>query len=222
MNDIEIKIDNDLDRAFRAAEGHVLLGGVRAVREATRGLEKDLEAVTRSAVRGRLWRAWQSETFPERDVPARTPQGVVFVKGRSRTVGAIDYWSKPGVNRAKGGGYLAIPTKNAGVLNRERNLTPGEWERKNGVRLRYVYRGGGKPALLVADNVFVGRSGSGVRAATPGRAGGNYAGVSRRTKVIFILIAQQRHANTFNIKPLIERAERNLVRELSAIGDFGR
>ena len=193
--------------------GRVLEAGVVSVRTVTRGLEKDLEAATRVAAGGKLWRAWQSVTYPKHG-GAYEPSGSVFLKGRTRTRGAISYWSTPGTNRKSSGEYLAIPTKNAGVMHRQRHLPPGEWERKHGVRLEYIYRGSGKPALLVAD--VLGRttkSGSrrfvGATAGRRKRAGGQ----SVRKKIIFVLIAQQRHANAFSAKPLFEKAQRELPKD---------
>jgi aspartyl-tRNA(Asn)/glutamyl-tRNA(Gln) amidotransferase subunit A len=46
--------------------------------------------------------------------------------------------------------WLAIPTSAAGKSTRGGRITPGEWERRTGLRLRFVYRRRG-PSLLVAE-----------------------------------------------------------------------
>ena len=52
--------------------------------------------------------------------------------------------------RSKDGFWLAIPTPAAGKSTRGGRITPGEWERRTGLRLRFVYRRRG-PSLLVAE-----------------------------------------------------------------------
>ncbi len=52
--------------------------------------------------------------------------------------------------RSKNGFWLAIPTPAAGKSTRGGRITPGEWERRTGMRLRFIYRRRG-PSLLVAE-----------------------------------------------------------------------
>ena len=52
--------------------------------------------------------------------------------------------------RSKNGFWLAIPLPAAGKSLRGGRITPGEWERRRGLRLRFVYRRTG-PSLLVAE-----------------------------------------------------------------------
>ena len=52
--------------------------------------------------------------------------------------------------RSRNGFWLAIPTEAAGKSSRGGRITPGEWERRSGLRLRFVYRPAG-PSLLVAE-----------------------------------------------------------------------
>lgn len=52
--------------------------------------------------------------------------------------------------RAKGGRWRAIPTPAAGKSTRGGRITPGDWERRTGLRLRSIYRRLG-PSLLVAE-----------------------------------------------------------------------
>lgn len=48
------------------------------------------------------------------------------------------------------GFWPAIPTPAAGKSTKGGRITPGEWERRTGLRLRFVYRRRG-PSLLVAE-----------------------------------------------------------------------
>ena len=50
--------------------------------------------------------------------------------------------------RSKNGFWLAIPTQAAGKSTRGGRITPGEWERRTGLRLRFIYRRRG-PSLLL-------------------------------------------------------------------------
>ncbi|MCW2390973.1 DUF6441 family protein [Sphingobium sp. B11D3A] len=211
MPSIELRLDQrEIDRSADLVVRAILTQATAAVRAETRGLERDLEDLTREAAGGNLWRAWKSATFPRGSRLAASPAGEVFVNGGSRTRGAMTFWSQAGVNRSKGGFYLAIPTEHAGVSTRSRDLSPGEWERRNGQRLVFVYRGGGKPSLLVAEHRYRARNGRGSRTATSRRQGGAYSGAATETLPIFILIPAQRFANKFSIEPAVERRGRML------------
>jgi hypothetical protein len=52
--------------------------------------------------------------------------------------------------RSKNGFWLAIPTAAAGKSSKGGRTTPGEWERRTGLRLVFIYRRRG-PSLLVAE-----------------------------------------------------------------------
>lgn len=83
-----------------------------------------------------------------------------FPKGRTSLNAAALVWSKAPVIagahdigpliRSKNGFWLAIPTPAAGKSLRGGRITPGEWERRTGLRLRFVYRRT-EPSLLVAE-----------------------------------------------------------------------
>lgn len=197
----EARLERDLDRWI----SDVLRAGTAAVRSTTRKLEKAVEGATRSTVRGRMWRAWKSEAFPAADIPAYTPTGTLFVNGGKRSQGMVQYWTQPGVNRNKNGYWLAIPTPAVGVGTRGRSLTPGEWERRTGGRLRFVYRGSNRPALLVADGVGSLNGAHHFRKLTPARARGGQRHVV--TMILFVLIPFQRFANRIAINPIVLRHE---------------
>lgn len=207
----EGKLNRDLDRWI----SDVLRAGTKSVRSTTRKLEKAIEATTRSSVRGRLWRAWKSEVFPAADIPAYVPAGTVYVNGGPRSQGMMQYWTQPGVNKSKSGFWLAIPTAAVGVGTRGRNLTPGEWERRTGARLRFVYRGANKPALLVADGVGSMNGAHHFRKLTPARIAGGQRHVV--TMILFVLIPFQRFANRIAINPIVLRHERILASEFERL-----
>ena len=201
------KLAADADKLIR----RVLTAGTVAVGGATKDLERALEAATRAAVPGKLWRAWASEAYP-RSGPARDPVGQVFVNGRSRTRGAIQFWTEPGAVRGTRGQYLAVPLPAAGSRGRSRDLTPGEWERITGKRLRFVYRPGRASLLVLDDAVLSGKTGK-ARGNTARRIA---AGRASATVPIFVLLPMVRHRNAVAVEPLVRLAGAQMVRDFLA------
>lgn len=99
--------------------------------------------------------------------------------------------------RSKDGFWLAIPTPAAGKSTRGGRITPGEWERRTGLRLRFVYRRRG-PSLLVAEG----------RLNTKGRAAASRAKTGRglTTVPIFLLVPQVRLRKRLDLVREAERA----------------
>jgi hypothetical protein len=85
--------------------------------------------------------------------------------------------------RSKTGFWLAIPTPAAGRAPGGRRITPLAWERRTGLRLRFVYRRTG-PSLLVAE----------ARLSSRGRAVASRSKTGRglATVPIFLLVPQVR------------------------------
>ncbi len=83
--------------------------------------------------------------------------------------------------RSKSGFWLAIPTPAAGKSARGGRITPGEWERRTGLRLRFIYRRRGA-SLLVGE----GRLNSKGRAV----ASRSKTGRGLTTVPIFLLVPQ--------------------------------
>lgn len=208
--------DAEVARAHDLLVREVLTELSGAVAEETRGLETDLEQITRLAVPGRLWRAWKSESFPKGGGPAREPSGTVFVNGGRRSQGAMTYFTQAGVNRNEDGFYMAIPLPAAGPRGRARDLSPGDWERAHGVKLRFVYRPG-KAALLVLDQgVLSGKAQRGV----PNSARRRARGRGDMTIPIFVLVPHQDFANAFSVEPIHQRRQRSL--EINVRGRLDR
>lgn len=207
-------------KALDAAADKLIRGylsaGTKAVSGTARNLEKRLEAATQAAVPGKLWRAWQSSAFP-RSGPARNPIATVWLKGRAdgRTGGAVSFWTQPGEIRGKRGQYLAVPLPSAGSRGRGRDLTPGEWERRTGQRLQFIYRAGNYSLLVATGGTTNARSGA-FRQLTGGRqrAGRGGANPLQSSVVpIFVLIPVVRFRNAFAIEPIVNAADGELARE---------
>ena len=129
-----------------------------------------------------------ARTIRQRDFPASEPslRAASLVYSRAATiVHAFDH----GITiRSKHGFFLAIPTAAAGVRGPGgKRITPGGWERRTGMRLRFVYRRRG-PSLLVADDARLNRAGQAKAKRGRRRRDGVLTGA--QTVPIFLLLPQ--------------------------------
>ena len=81
---------------------------------------------------------------------------------------------------------------------RGRRITPGEWERRRGLRLRFVYRRRG-PSLLVADRARINKRGQAV-------ASRSKTGRNQVTAPIFLLVPQMKLPKRLDLNRDAERA----------------
>jgi hypothetical protein len=190
---LRLDIDPDLV-AMMAAE---IAAGERAVTAAIREAATGLQAGWRGQITGaglgtRLARSIRTELFP---------------KGRPSLNAAAVVWSKAPVIvgahntgpliRSKSGFWLAIPTPAAGKSLRGGRITPGEWERRTGLRLRFFHRRTG-PSLLVAEGRLNSR-GLGVSSRLK-------TGRGRTTVPIFLLVPQVKLPKRLDLDRDAERA----------------
>ena len=164
-----------------------------AMREAGTGLKTAWRAQITSAGLGRrLANSIRSQTYPK--------------SGDSLSAAALVWSQAPVILRAhdtgplirsKDGFWLAIPTAAAGKSARGGRITPGEWERKQGLKLRFIYRRQG-PSLLVAEG----------RLNTKGRAVASKSKTGRgvSTVPIFLLVRQVKLAKRLDLARDAERA----------------
>jgi hypothetical protein len=220
MTNSSVGFELDIASA-RAARDSVRDDGLRAAKESvsgtTRWLEQSVEELIRAAVKGNLWRAIASRTFPPGSRLANDPVGTVYIKGGARSKGAITFYTAPGRIVGRRGQYLAIPTAAAGSRGRDRALSPSEWEARTGVKLRFVARPGRAP-LLVADEGTTGRGGA-FRPITRRRTKADERrGFVRgsQTVVIFVLIPFVPFANSVAIDPLVAQAPDRLERDFDS------
>lgn len=109
--------------------------------------------------------------------------------------------------RSRNGFWLAIPTPAAGKSTRGGRITPGEWEHRTGLRLRFVYRRRG-PSLLVAE----GRLNSKGRAV----ASRSKTGRGLTTVPIFLLVPQVRLRKRLDLARDAKRAVDGVPRRIVA------
>ena len=119
-----------------------------AVREAGTGLKLGWRGqITGAGLGARLANSIRAEVFPKAGASLNAA-AVVWSKAPV-IIGAHD--AGPLI-RARNGLWLAIPTPAAGKALGGRRITPAAWERRTGLRLRFVYRRSG-PSLLVSPAV---------------------------------------------------------------------
>lgn len=179
-------LKREMERELAAAEKAVTAG----VRTATAGLKGELRAqVRRAGLGNRLANAWRGQDFP-RAGTSLGAKGFVF----TRAPRLIEAFAKNTTIRANRGVFLAIPTDAApkrGVGGRK--ISPETFPEHRFGPLRFVSRGRGRPALLVVDNVRVGRTGR-VGALTSQRKNtGRFTRTTGRSTVaMFVLVPQVR------------------------------
>ncbi|MBC7152987.1 MAG: hypothetical protein H5U22_26840 [Rhizobium sp.] len=176
-----MKLKLDITPDLVAAMAAEVKAGEKAVTAAMREAGTGLKTAWRGQITGaglgrRLANSIRSLTYPK--------------AGESLNAAAL-VWSKAPVIvgahdtgpliRSRDGFWLAIPTEAAGRGLRGAKITPGEWERRRGLRLRFIYRRRG-PSLLVAEGRLNSR-GLGV-------ASRSKTGRGRTTVPIFLLVPQ--------------------------------
>ncbi len=192
---MKIRIDGLPDFAgLMAAE---VAAGERAVtaamREAGAGLKSAWRGqITSAGLGSRLANSIRLASFPKSG-DSLNSAALVWSKAPV-IIGAHD--TGPLI-RSKDGFWLAIPTPAAGKSARGGRITPGEWERRTGLRLRFIYRRRG-PSLLVAEG----------RLNSKGRAMGSRAKTGRglTTVPIFLLVRQVKLPKRLDLARDAERA----------------
>ena len=193
---MKLKLDITPDIvAMKAAE---VSAGERAVTTAMRQAGADLKSAWRAQFTGaglgtRLANSIRLASFPK--------------SGESLNAAALVWSNAPAIVgahdtgpliRSKNGFWLAIPTAAAGKSTRGGRITPGEWERRAGLRLRFIYRRRG-PSLLVAEG----------RLNTKGRVVASRSKTGRGvvTAPIFLLVPQVKLTKRLDLARDAERAQ---------------
>ncbi|MCF6232627.1 MAG: DUF6441 family protein [Rhodobacteraceae bacterium] len=96
----------------------------------------------------------RNKTYPER---GESLNAAAFIWSKAPKI--IHTHDRGMLIRSKNGFYLAIPTEAAGKGRGGAGLTPLEWERRRGMRLRFIcWRNG--PSLLVAEKARINARGT--------------------------------------------------------------
>jgi len=176
---MKLKLDIDPDIvAMMAAE---VKAGKKAVsaamREAGTGLKSDWRGqITGAGLGRRLANSIRNQNFPR---SGESLDAAVLVWSKAPVI--ISAHDTGPLIRSRDGFWLAIPLAAAGKSTRGGRITPGEWERRRGLRLRFVYRRTG-PSLLVAEGRLNTRGQAVVSRSKTGRG--------KLTAPIFLLVPQ--------------------------------
>jgi hypothetical protein len=192
---MKLKLDIEPDIvALMAAE---VAAGERAVTAAMREAGTGLKSAWRSQITGaglgtRLANSIRLASFPKSGDSLNA--AALVWSNAPVIIGAHD--TGPLI-RSRGGFWLAIPTAAAGKSRRGGRTTPGEWERRTGLQLRFIYRRRG-PSLLVAEGRLNSKGhGVGSRAKT---------GRGLTTVPIFLLVPQVKLPKRLDLARDAERA----------------
>jgi hypothetical protein len=193
-----MKLGLDITPDLVAVMAAEITAGEKAVSAAMREAGTTLKSawrgqITQAGLGRRLANSIRSQTYPKAGESLKAA-ALVWSKA-PEIVGAHD--TGPLI-RSKDGFWLAIPTAAAGKGLKGGRITPGEWERRRGMRLRFVYRRRG-PSLLVADGRLNSR-GLGV-------ASRSKTGRGKATVPIFLLVPQVNLAKRLDLTRDAERAQ---------------
>ena len=187
----------DIDPDIVAMMQAEIRAGEKAVTSAMREAGANIKSAWRGQITGaglgtRLGNSIRLATYP---------------KGGASLDAAALVWSKAPVIvgahdtgpliRSKNGFWLAIPLPAAGKSLRGGRITPGEWERRRGLRLRFVYRRTG-PSLLVAEGRLNRKGQAVVSRSKTGRG--------KVTAPIFLLVPQVKLPKRLDLARDAERA----------------
>lgn len=186
---------------FEAIMGQELAAGERAtstaVAAAGAGIKQDWRGqIAASGLGSRLGNTVRQDLYPQHKFSLNAAS-MVYTKA-PKIIGAFE---RGAVIRSPSGFWLAIPTKAAPRGARGAKITPGEWERRTGRRLKFVYRRG-RSGLLIDDGT-VSRG-----ARVMGRDGFSREarGFKNRSVVVFTLVPQAKLPRKLNLFARVEVA----------------
>jgi hypothetical protein len=197
---------DDFAKGLTETEGEAARSITGAMREVAGGLKADLRAdVVDAGLGQRLANTWRGKTYPEGGISL---EAATFVWSKAPNI--VDAFDRGVTVKSSRGFWLAIPTPAAGVKGLSatgalKRITPGGWERRTGVRLRFVYRRG-RPSLLVADNARLSKKGLARPNIGRTRAGAQFTRLKgRSTVVVFILVPQVTLRKRLDIASIAQR-----------------
>lgn len=198
QGNLRLSMEQEIQAGKMAAFGAVSGVGA-AIKQDWRG------QIAAAGLGKRLGNAVRSEAYPKQG--SLNASALVWSKAK-KIVGAFE----TGVEiRAKDGFWLAIPTAAAGKSNRGGRITPGEWERKNGRRLTFIFRRS-RTALLVDT----GQTMRGARVMGKDGFSRPARGFRNRSVVIFTLVPRVRLQKRLGLYSAADRLAQSMGARLIA------
>ena len=200
---IEGNLRLNMEQEIRAGK----LAALGAVTQIGGAIKADWRGqIAQAGLGRRLGNTVRSEAYPK-GVGSLTASALIWSKAK-KIVGAFE----TGVEiRAKNGNWLAIPLPAAGKSGRGGRITPGEWERRNGRRLTFIYRQG-RAGLLIDTGTTL-RGGR-----VMGKDGFSRAarGFKNRSVPIFALVPRVRLQKRLGLYTSADRLARSMGARLVA------
>lgn len=213
---------DDVVEAMTALEGEMAGFVTAAMVEGADLLKQDLREDTAAGLGPRLAKSWRARVYPQGQT-SLDPAGWVW----SNAPKLVDAFDRGVTIKSAQGAWLALPTPAAGAKGYSRSsvgraygsraklerVTPGGFERRTGLKLRFVFKSS-KVALLVVDAARYDNRGR----AAPLKARGRHSRLYRdggRTIVVFVLVPQARLKKRLDIAAAAARAEARLPGLLS-------
>ncbi|MGL4966158.1 MAG: DUF6441 family protein [Inquilinus sp.] len=171
---LEAALTGDLAKILKQEVEDAEVAVTGGVNEKTKWLQADWRRQAQGAGLGpRVSNAIRAELYPK-GKKSMKPAGLVFARagkgGALGSVGALlQNLDQGAVIRARNVQALAIPTDAVPRRRGGRRMTPVEVEQEFGQDLEFVPRGGGRPPLLVLQNLVAGRRAGSFRKATDRR-----------------------------------------------------
>lgn len=177
-----MKLETDFSPDLVALLEQEIKAGERAVKSAMKSAGAELkqdwrDQITRAGLGYRLPRTIRNRTYP---TSGDSINAAAFIWSNAPEI--LNAHDRGALIRSKSGFWLAIPTEAAGKGRGGARLTPGEWERRRGIRLRFIYRRNG-PSLLVAEKARINMRGLAV-------ASRSKTGRGQVSAPIFLLVPQ--------------------------------
>ena len=169
----------DIVKAMEAEHQAARQAVAAGIRQAGEGLKDDWRGQIAAAGLGRrLGNAIRAKHYPGR--PSLGAAALVYAQPKQAPK-IVDAFEQGVTIRSRDGFWLAIPTDAAPRGARGGRITPLEFERRTGQRLRFVYRGN-QPSLLVTEGRISNRGRYAVSRSKTGRG--------LTTVIVFILVPQ--------------------------------
>jgi len=193
-----MRITLDVSPSIASIMASEIAKGEKAVTTALKQAGESLKAdwrseIVRAGLGAKLSRSIRNKTFP-RAGQSINASALVY-SNAPKIIGAHE---KGAMIRSKNGSWLAIPTPAAGKGLRGGRITPEQFERKSGLKLRFIYRRG-QASLLVAEGRLSSRGNVAASRSKTGR------GVA--TVPVFILVPQVKLSKRLDLARSADRAQ---------------
>ncbi len=211
---IEGSLETYMKAEMKAAEKAVLSG----VKRASEGLKLEMRRqVTGAGLGRRLANTWRGRVYGNKGIDSA---GLVYTRApvimRAHDEGMVV--------RGRDGLWLAIPTENAPKrgVGRKR-ISPSTFPEYRYGPLRFVYRGSGKPSLLVVDNVRAShsRKTGALRGFRKASKTSRRTGRGLATVVMFIMVSQVRLRKRLDFAGAAARWQNKLSRLIAKAWNSG-